>query len=87
MKAILVIDMPSNCLDCPCEYDYLVCKAINHKLDYVCADNARPSWCPLKPLPPKLDANDWHRMFSGLFSEREAKGHGWNACLKEITGE
>lgn len=42
---------------------------------------------PLRPLPRKLDANDWHRMFGGLFSEREAKGYGWNACLDAITGE
>ena len=53
MKAILVIDMPSNCLDCPCEYDYLTCKAIDHRLDYVDADNERPSWCPLRSIPSK----------------------------------
>lgn len=58
MKAILVIDMPSNCLDCPCEYDYLICKAIIHKLDYVGADNERPSWCPLKPLNKIVKAGD-----------------------------
>lgn len=77
MKAILVIDMPKSCADCELA-DFGKCWGTS---SYI------PVTCPLKPLPPKLDANDWHRMFSGLFSEREAKGHGWNACLKEITGE
>jgi hypothetical protein len=77
MKAILVIDMPSNCLDCPCEYDYMRCKATNYKLDYVNADTERQSWCPLKPLPHKLQA-DW---YTNGYKE------GFNACLDEITGE
>lgn len=85
MKAILVVDVPvlddgrHLCNECPiwnrekcfCEYDR----------------NMEEKGCPLKPMPRKLDANDWHRMFSGLFSEREAKGYGWNACLDEMTGE
>ena len=41
----------------------------------------------VKPLPQKLDENDWHRMFSGEYAIREAKGYGYNVCLKEITGE
>lgn len=87
MKAILVIDMPNKCEECPLHYrkrqEIYRCEMTHKNIRL----NSKPSWCPLKPLPPKLDANDWHRMFSGLFSEREAKGHGWNACLKEITGE
>lgn len=74
-KAILVIDMPKACADgCP-----VMCRArgINH----------RPTWCPLKPLPQKLDANDWNRMFSGEYEIREAKGYGYNACIDEILGE
>lgn len=77
MKAILVIDMPSNCLDCPCEYDYMRCKATNYKLDYVNADAEKPSWCPLRPLPHKLQA-DWYT---------DGYKEGFNACLEEITGE
>ena len=42
--------------------------------------------CELTALPPKLDANDWHRMFSGEYKVREAKGYGWNACIDEILG-
>lgn len=87
MRAILLIDeMPENCDECPLQrwgIDGWNCTPKNKTID----DDDKPEWCPLKPLPQKLDANDWHRMFSGLFSEREAKGYGWNACLKEITDD
>ena len=74
MKAVLVIDVDDDMIG---EVDYTVL----NKKEMV---NGRAE---LRPLPPKLDANDWHRMFSGLFSEREAKGYGWNVCLDAITGE
>lgn len=82
MKAILVIEMPDICYKCPC-YDHEggICQATsNWKTN-------REDGCPLRPMPRKLDANDWHRMFGGKYKEREAKGYGWNACLDEITGE
>ena len=41
----------------------------------------------VKPMPRKLDANDWHRMFSGEYKIREAKGYGWNAYINELLGE
>lgn len=41
----------------------------------------------IKPMPEKLDANDWHRMFDGEYKIREAKGYGYNACIDEILGE
>lgn len=93
MKAVLVIDMPKDCWDCHLVSEFHSCRGTVLQNDFSFRNinnfdkGERPSWCPLKPLPPKLDANDWHRMFSGLFSEREAKGQGWNACLEEITGE
>lgn len=80
MKAVLVIDMPD---DMWIE-DTQALNVILYNGLFVRVVTMNRH---LKPLPPKLDANDWHRMFSGLFSEREAKGYGWNACLKEITDE
>ena len=74
MKAILVVDVEEHG-----EY-----YADVYRKD---ADDRFEGRYYLKPLPPKLDENDWHRMFNGLFSEREAYGHGWNACLDEIVGE
>lgn len=90
MKAVLVIDeMPTECIECSFshvhaddEYEATHCILMGRK--NANGANTRAKWCPLKPLPRKLDANDWHRMFGGTFSEREAKGYGWNACLEEI---
>lgn len=85
MKAVIVIDMPDN-LDIPLEdikADITVSsKDVRKSMLYLKYKNVE-----LKPLPPKLDANDCHRMFSGRFSERELKGYGWNACLYAIVVE
>ena len=82
MKAVLVLnEMPSNCLDCPCEYDYMKCKATNYRLDYVNADVERPSWCPLKPMP-KRKLHEYEQV-----DDEYGYVEGWNACLDEITGE
>lgn len=77
-KSIVVINTPENCRKCPFR---------ESAWSFCLGEYEKEKHCPLRPLPQKLDANDWHRMFSGLFSEREAKGYGWNACLDEITGE
>ena len=60
MKAILVIDMPEACLDCPFE-DFLlnsnkqivedkpICE-LEPGLGILEDEYDRPSWCPLKPI-------------------------------------
>lgn len=91
-KAILVIDMPNNCYDCQyCRFDarkynFRGCILTDTEVQDGTIDICKEvhSCCPLKPMPNKLDANDWHRMFGGTYEEREAKGYGWNACLEEI---
>lgn len=40
-KAVLVIDMPTHCGECPVKCRM---RGINHV----------PTWCPLRPLPSKL---------------------------------
>lgn len=76
MKQVLVIDVPD---DFETKTAIAIVDIKNEKGEGVTA------MCPLKPMPNKLDANDWHRMFGGTYGEREAKGYGWNACLEEIT--
>lgn len=57
MKAILVIDMPSECIYCPCyrqssSYEWGLaedCKAMLRPIDAI----NRPEWCPLKQMPDK----------------------------------
>lgn len=85
MKAILVIDMPKECCECPCFYDYLHCQA---KDDANVLGDERPYNCPLKPLPqkkkPLFDPNHCE-------IEEEIKIiheiDGYNRCIDEITGE
>lgn len=50
---------------------------------YDCESKSRPDWCPLKPLPEKFDNEKDRKLgdFKPLFKI------GWNACLREITGE
>lgn len=56
-KAILVIDMPTDCEDCPLfkdgETHMQECKASRKgtEWDYY---KVRPNWCPLKPMPEKV---------------------------------
>ena len=94
MKAILVIDMPKKCYECPLMSNDMYCKAYANivKGRKLCVEDdvlhgERNCGCPLKHLPEKLDANDWHRMFGGEYKIREAKGYGYNHCIDEILGE
>lgn len=75
MKAILVIDMPSECgWECPCYRENNACEGMcTETLKSTLFTDERPSWCPLKPLPQKLPE------ISG-----NIRYFGWNACLEEI---
>ena len=75
MKAVLIIDMPNDCYGCPCYYeDSDQCEVLFKKIEVY---DKKPSWCPLRPLPHKLQA-DWYT---------DGYKEGFNACLAEITGE
>lgn len=79
MKAILIIDMPSNCAECPCGYDDFYCQQKYKELN----EKVRPKWCPLKPMPLKY--KDYQIADALLLDEYKAgKLIGWNACLEEI---
>lgn len=81
MKAILIIDLPKMCADCPmftwaditdieCEEGFCT---HTHKLVHY---NERPLDCPLKPMPKKKNTD---------FHPNIVYANGWNDCLKEIT--
>lgn len=70
-KAVLVMDMPGKCMDCPCEYEGR-CEV---KFGIYVSLNEKPSLCPLKPMPEKK---------KGWLSDR---GRGWNACIDAICGK
>ena len=62
MKSVLVIDTPNDCYECPCYYeDKDMCEVFNKNTK---ADNGRPSWCPLRPLPK------WKIYGCAAFNER-----------------
>lgn len=54
-KAILIMDMPSSCSNCPLfgdHYSDMCCKgAHNRSIIYPYPENSRQEWCPLKELP------------------------------------
>ena len=79
-KAILVIDMPSCCYECPLCVAWEVVPAVE---EYYCAvanndvdRRHKPDWCPLKPAPEEQlvwhDDDDWVM--------------GYNNCVREIVG-
>lgn len=87
MKAILVMDMPSNCLECPIGKDMSIPIETCIKCPFgKCAideeTETRPDWCPLKPMPSKKPT-------IGKESENDILciNAGYNACIDAILGD
>ena len=82
-KAILILDMPINCNNCPCfdcGDDRCCCNALNK--DFTNEDTRIfDKDCPLKPLPKEREA------FGILNDYERGKILGFNSCLKIILGE
>lgn len=82
MKAILVLDMPSSCMECT------LCKNMSDNCNYCMTTNkiivdveSKTHWCPLKPMPEKqiIHCTDTpHHRFAK---------NGYNACIDEILGD
>ena len=90
MKAILVMDMPKNCLECPIGKNISIpletciqCPIGKCVIDE--ETEIRPDWCPLKPMPDK-------KVLSGDVADIQKMGKelmdiGYNACINEILGD
>lgn len=86
-KAVLVLDMPQTCKDCPLNYsndcDDSVCIPTENLIypEWI-EENRKPDWCPLYELPQKKnvakDLLDGQRM--PAYYEM-----GWNACVEELA--
>ena len=81
-KAVLVMDMPECCADCPCSFF----ERDNPILNLICGvtqedayNVGKPDWCPLRELPEKKERR------IGEHGERMFRA-GFNACLNEIAG-
>lgn len=80
-KAILVIDeMPNSCDECEVRCGGYTAKEYSEK------NIKRPLWCPLKPMPKEEDIYEVGMDEEDTNAKRQWN-KGWNACLKEITGE
>lgn len=49
MSILIDIEMPTDCLDCPCaDEDWMRCKVAKRNFGFF--EYARPGWCPLKEI-------------------------------------
>lgn len=92
MKAILVMEMPESCNECPLEMDVEdttgkqwkgnICRGCGSRNE---DRDERPDWCPLVPMPGRRKERSFketkkHPYTGGFFD-------GWNACLNVIEGK
>ena len=76
-KAVLVMEMPERCIDCPIvNEDYGWCNILEGYIN----NEERHNQCPLKPMPERDD---------GEYYSDSAKGYkvGWNDAIKAIDRE
>lgn len=93
-KAILVIDMPKTCADCPVccwSEETGLYNCLNGTKDEKCVDDyllddrlKKPIDCPLKPLPQKKENKIVLK--GNLKEELKVYQCGWNDCIDEILG-
>lgn len=80
MKGIIVVkDFPKNCRDC--DYFGTLCKITNKKCNWY-SEDGKPEWCPIKPVPEKMEEKENAVSIPGVFMEGRVSG--WNACIDEI---
>ena len=80
-KAILVMDMPDSCDECPLFCNYysdMCCGGLhNRTIDYPYPENFRQEWCPLKVIPEKLKSTN------SLDEYEDGFVAGWNNFIEE----
>ena len=77
MKAILIMDMPSSCMECQFCYneDFPMCEAGGRRIKDDDIEK-RQEWCPLREVPKKME----------LYGARDGIARGYNQCIDEILG-
>lgn len=85
-KAILVIDMPKSCTQCPFLSDHytdMCCGASqNRTINYPYPKDFRQEWCPLKDIPLE------HCSSGNPYDEYgDGYADGYNDCREEILGD
>ena len=103
MKAILVIDMPKCCAECPlmlwdAESEYYGACCPTLKEDNCVADSykenenkgTKPNWCPLKPMPQKNEIKneeEFMNVCGWMYEVQTGMDIGWNDCIEEILND
>lgn len=92
-KAVLVMDMPESCGECPFCRGLNECKVKKYlvrdrlftifTVDAQIMEGGKPSWCPLRELPEKIP--DLEHGYENV--EKSIIRIGWNACLDTILRE
>ena len=79
-KAILVVDKNESCTSCLLGIYHKRWFCLKTLKDIDITDRYHiPDWCPLKPMPNRID---W--LENGRNAELILFSTGWNACLEEI---
>ena len=87
-KAILIIDMPSCCDECPLFHGFytdMTCGANNYGINYPYPKDFKQDWCPLKLLPKKYDIEAERNKPHDRDCDWEFES-GYNVCIDEILG-
>ena len=82
-KAVLVIDTPEYCIDCPahfCDDPHYWCGVTNDSLLTDDIETFKPDWCPLKEMPEKLEHDPEESVCVTRYKT------GWNRCINTILG-
>ena len=93
MKAILVLEMPSSCLECPIGEDMSIQIETCIKCPFgKCVIDeevmTRPDWCPLKPAPQKQDiCGKYNSEYYAQGGKPASYKIGYNDCIDEIFGD
>lgn len=85
-KSVLMMVTPTNCKGCDlCGGTFHThCKVNQRNIEN---PNARPQWCPLRPLPEKLKLTGiYNNEYFRSGGKQPSYKIGWNACIDEITG-
>ena len=83
-KAILILDQPKNCLECPvgvnnsCIMELYISCGVAGRGAIGAEAKTIPEWCPLKPMPEKKNVTPDDT--TGAVAVK----FGWNNCIDEV---
>lgn len=100
-KAVLIVEMPGRCMDCPLEFGVEgqimanICRGYE-KYRFNPDHSKKPDWCPLREVPEKIEIdrmrqeaieNDCYDISNGIDEAYiQGKCVGWNTCISSIEG-